>query len=146
VTNNGTTAAEVVVDLTGTFVPASTGQGARFFAIDPARSYDSRTTRGAGAAVGELIAGMSRVSPLPVPHDAVAMAVNTTVTGTSGTGFLAVTPPQPGIPGTSTITWFGSPTTRANGGIVPLSRTTLQAYVGGNYATQYVLDSAGYFR
>lgn len=140
VTNNGGTRAEVVVDLTGTFVPAGAGYGARYFPIDPARLYDSRTTN------GPLIAGQSRVSPFPVPADAVALALNTTVTGTSGTGYLAVTPPESTVPGTSTVNWFASPTTRANGSIVPVTDTTARAYAGGSFATDYLFDTAGYFK
>lgn len=140
VTNNGGTPAEVVVDLTGTFVDAGSGFGARFFPIDPARLYDSRTTN------GPLLAGQSRVNPFPVPPDAVAMVLNTTVTGTSGTGYLSVTPPEAGVPATSTVNWFTSPTTRANGGIVPLVDTTTRAYTGGSFATDYLFDTAGYFR
>lgn len=140
VTNNGGTSAEVIVDLTGTFVPAGSGFGARYFPIDPARLYDSRTTN------GQLAAGQSRINPFPVPKGAVAVALNTTVTGTSGTGYLSVTPPAPGVPATSTVNWFASPTTRANGGIVPVVETTTRAYTGGSFATDYLFDVAGYFK
>lgn len=140
VTNNGLTPADVVVDLNGRFVPSAAGVGAAFYPMDPARMYDSRTTNGV------LGANQSRLNTTAVPTDAVAVALNTTVTGTLGTGYLSVTPPTGAVPQTSTVNWFTSPTTRANGSIVPLRTTASEAYVGGLYATQYVHDTAGFFR
>lgn len=141
VTNNGPTPADVVVDLTGTFLPASVSDGASFFPTDPDRSYDSRATN------GRLVAGQSRGNTFPVPSDSVAVAVNTTITGTAGTGYLSVTPPPfATIPTTSMVNWFTSPTTRANGAIVPVQGTATRAYTGGNFSTEYLYDTAGYFR
>jgi hypothetical protein len=101
-----------------------------------------------------LAAGQTRVVTNPVPDDAVAVAVNTTITGTSGTGYFTASPPPPigadisvaPPPPTSTVNWFTSPTTRANGSIIPVSRTALSGYTGGNYGTQYLFDVAGFFR
>jgi alpha-tubulin suppressor-like RCC1 family protein len=139
-TNNGTTPAEVVVDLTGFFVPAVAGVGASFYPTDPARTLDSRI------AGGVLAAGETRVTTHPVPRDAVAMALNTTVTGTTGTGFVSVTPQGSGDPTTSTVNWYGSPMTRANGSIVPVIRTGSQTYAGGQFTTYFLHDTAGFFR
>ena len=141
VTNNGGTAADVVVDLTGLFLPPNVAGGAAFFPMTPDRAYDSRSTNGL------LAAGQSRGNTFPVPVDAVAVALNTTITGTSGTGYLSVTPPPfSTLPTTSMVNWFASPTTRANGAIVPVERTAARAYTGGNFSTQYLYDTAGFFR
>lgn len=140
VTNNGLTPVDVVVDLTGRFVPADAGVGAAFYPTEPTRTYDSRPS-------GEsLAANQSRVTTLPVPADAVAVALNATITGTTGTGFLSVTAPTTAAPKTSTVNWFDSPTTRANGSFVSVERKASQASTGGLFATEYVYDMAGYFR
>ena len=141
VTNNGATPAHLVVDLTGVFAPTANGaSGAQFYAMDPQRSYDSRNV------VEPLLAGATRTTVEPVPSGAVAIAINTTITGTTGTGYISVTPPTaPVPPNTSTVNWFTSPTTRANGSIVQVSSLSTRAYVGGNFSTHYVHDVAGYF-
>jgi hypothetical protein len=66
--------------------------------------------------------------------------------GNTGTGFIAVTGPVDNLPVTSSVNWFASPMTRANGAMVPVERTASEAFVGGRFATEYVHDSAGYFR
>ena len=141
-TNNGKTSAHVIVDLTGTFAPTANGaMGAQFYARNPDRSYDSRFDP-----AGRLLAGQSRTTLNPVPDDAVAVALNATVTDTRGTGYLSVTLPGPGVPTTSTVNWFVSPTNRANGSIIASDDGQTRAYVGGSYSTQYLYDLAGYFR
>ena len=137
VTNNGKTLTEVIVDLTGTFTPGS--NGARFYPIDPVRSYDSR------AGGKPLTDTRSRTTAHPVPKSAVAIAVNTTITGNNGSGWLAVTDPSTTAPLTSTVNWFEGQTTRANGTISPTTDATTRAFVGGSYSTHYLQDVAGYF-
>ena len=142
VTNNSVSGtANVVVDLTGTFAPTAAGAvGAQFYPMDPVRSHDSRT------ADGPLLTGQSRIIGMPVPVDATAVATNTTITGTSGRGFLSVTRPVFSAPTTSTANWYASPTTRANGSIVATEGDSARAYAGGDGSTQIVQDVAGYFR
>lgn len=142
VTNNGQTPAHVVVDLTGTFAPTDAGgTGARFYAVDPRRTYDSRFDP-----AGKLNGGQSRTTSSPVPDDAVAVVLNATITGTEGTGYLAVTPLVAGVPTTSTVNWYTSLTTRANGSIISTDAGENRSYVGGNFSTHYLFDLAGYFR
>lgn len=140
VTNNGSTAAHVVVDVSGVFVSTEVGIGAAFFPTDPVRTYDSRMSNGL------LPAGIRRATTHPVPQDAVAVALNTTVTGTVGTGYISVASAGSGLLATSSVNWYGSPTTRANGSFVPVDATASRAFVGGSYGTQYVHDAAGFFR
>lgn len=139
VTNNGTTPAHAVVDLTGIFSPPSAG-GSQFYPMDPIRSYDSRATG------PPMEAAQACLVSHPIPVDSKAVAVNATVTGTEGTGYLSVTPPVAPAGQTSTVNWFRSPTTRANGGIVASSTSATRAYVGGKYCTHFLNDVAGYFR
>ena len=142
VTNNGKTPADVVVDLTGVFMPTSeSATGARFYAVDPQRTYDSRSDP-----AGKLSGGQSRTTTSPIPADASAVVLNATVTGTQGTGYLSVTPPGVAVPTTSTVNWYRSPTTRANGSIIPTESAANRSYVGGSFSTHYLFDTAGYFR
>lgn len=90
--------------------------------------------------------GQSRTTMSPVPDGTVAVVLNATVTGTQGTGYLSVTPPGSDPPTTSTVNWFSSPTTRANGSIIPTEDGANRSYVGGNFSTHYLFDLAGYFR
>ena len=141
-TNNGKTPAHVVVDLTGAFAPTAAGAGgAQYYALDPMRTYDSRFDSS-----GVLAGGQSRTTMSPVPDGTVAVVLNATVTGTQGTGYLSVTPPGSDPPTTSTVNWFSSPTTRANGSIIPTEDGANRSYVGGNFSTHYLFDLAGYFR
>ena len=145
VTNNGQTPAHLVVDLTGVFTPAGGGApGAQFYAMDPMRSYDSRID----PPLRPLFAGEERMNVHPVPVSATAIALNTTVTGTFGTGFITIMPsPRGGVPpATSTVNWFETFMTRANGGIIQDSQASTYATAGGSYSTHYILDVAGYFQ
>lgn len=137
VTNNGQTAAHVVVDLTGLLMPGI--PGAMFYPMDPLRTYDSRM------ADPPLTDSHPRLTTYPIPTHAVAVATNTTVTGTTGTGFLAINHPATMTPTTSTLNWYESPTTRANGSIAPAYGSQTKATLGGPNTTHYIHDVAGYF-
>ena len=141
VTNNGTTPARMVIDLTGVFDPAAEGgKGAQFYPLDPARIYDSRIS---GA---PLNGGQIRINTYPIPPDAAAVAVNATATGTLGSGYLTINPLTAVVPLSSSLNWYRSPTTVANGQISATSGNATLAYVGGRYQAHYVLDLGGYFR
>ena len=105
--------------------------------------YDSRLSPH-----GPLTAGQTRVTTSPVPVGAVAQVVNTTVTGTTGSGYVSLVP---SFPPTSMVNWYASPTTRANGSIVPGGfldwyHNTVWTQLGGSDSTHYILDVSGYFR
>lgn len=141
VTNSGPTSAQLVVDLTGTFTPvADGGPGAQFYPVEPSRIYDSRVS---GSVLG---AGQMRVHTYPIPLDSVAVAVNATATGTSGSGYLTVNPLDAVVPLSSSVNWYRSPSTVANGSIAASTGNATFAYVGGRYSTHYVIDLGGYFR
>lgn len=141
VTNNGPTPARLVIDLTAVFAPQAQGAtGARYYPLDPARTVDSRVQ-------GQPVpAGQTRINTFPVPIDSEAVVVNTTVTGTEGTGYLAVTPLDLVVPFTSSVNWFASPSTVANGTVSPTTGHAALVYLGGQYRAHYVMDIGGYFR
>ena len=141
VTNNGTTPARLAIDLTGTFAPLAEGaSGAYYYPLNPSRTVDSRV------AGQPLRAGQTRINSFPVPPDAAALVVNSTVTGTEGTGYLSVTPLNVVVPFTSAVNWFVSPSTVANGAVFASTGHATLVYVGGQYGSHYVFDLGGYFR
>lgn len=126
--------------------------------ITPTRVYDSRWSS-AGGPVGVLHSGTSRTISVAdarngsgvtqadlVPVGAKAITMNLTVTGTTGGGFLAVTPG--GSPGftASTINWSASGQTLANGGDARLdSSRHLKVFCGGGGSSQFLVDVTGYY-
>ena len=134
---------DVVVDVIGYFIPFLAEPDAlAFAAIDPQRTYDSRLED------GPLAGGESRITPVAVPgvpFDVPAVAVNLTITGTTGSGFLSVAPGSaPERPPASTINWTRPGTTIANGTVVGAADDTVRTFAGGG-STQYITDVAGYY-
>ena len=81
-----------------------------------------------------------------VPVGATAISVNVTVTGTVGTGFLAVNAGGNTVIAASAINWFGPDQNLANGIIVPVSAARqVTVIAGGGGSTHFVLDVSGYF-
>ncbi len=117
-----------------------------FTAIAPERFYDSRSA-GSG---GPLSGGQSRTTPIELasitlPTDTAALAVNLTETATVATGHLRLTGGPTGAPPpVSTINWFASGVTMANGTLSTATDLELTTYAGGG-STQYLLDAAGYY-
>jgi hypothetical protein len=121
-----------------------------FYTVAPCRVVD---TRGAAGPQGgpSLSANSTRDFPLQgdcgVPATAKAVALNVTVTGTSGPGDLRLYPSGLPLPSASTINWRGGQT-RANNAIVFFGtggaigvRCDMPAG-----ATHVVLDVVGYFQ
>ena len=141
----GTGSTQFVVDVIGYFAPVTVSpDGLMFTPIAPQRAYDSRVDNPGGP----LFGGQDRttgVSVTGVPAAAPAVAVNLTATGTTGSGWLALTPGgTKTAPGISTLNWMRPNSTLANGtvtGTIDDAATTFAA--GGS--TQYVLDVTGYY-
>lgn len=133
---------QFIVDVLGYYTtPVNDARGAQFFPIDPRRDYDSREN---GL---WLTSGSMRTNNLPsIPSSATAAAINLTETETLGSGFLNLIPTPQAPSGTSTINWYESGTTRANGTSVAVSNQQVTTAAGGNGRTQYLLDIAGYFK
>ena len=134
---------QVVVDVIGYFAPFDLDPDAlAFAAIDPERTYDSR------AEGGPLAGGESRVTTIGVPGmplDVPAVAVNLTVTGTVGSGFLTLASADAAVqPAASTINWTESGTTIANGTVVGAVDDAIRTFASGG-STQYITDIAGYY-
>ena len=132
-------AAQVVIDVVGAFVPASTARAGRFVPVTPQRMYDSRATGkkyGAGSS-------FSLALPAGVPSDAIAMAVNVTITESAGPGFITEFPAGGTRPTSSILNVDGPGQTRAVAGILPVSPTGMSMYVSaGGFV---IVDLLGYF-
>ena len=146
--------ANAIFDLTGYFVPGSSG--ATYVPVTPDRIMDSRVPRDVG---GHLVANtavsfqVSNESLDPtkyVPADAVAVTGNLTVTGQSAAGFLALTTVAQNSPTTSTLN-FPVGDNRANGVTAPLGTNGTDGVLWITYAaiggatTQAIFDVTGYF-
>ncbi len=130
--------ANVVVDVVGAFVPASAAAAGRFVARPSTRLYDSRS--------GPTLApGATKTLPLPagVPADAVAMALNVTITESSAPGFVTEFPAGRQMPTSSILNVDHAGQTRAAAGIFPVSPTGVALYLSGG--GHIVVDLLGYF-
>ena len=131
--------AQVVVDVVGAFVPASTARAGRFMPLAPQRLYDSRSS-GKKFAAGTAF---SLALPSGVPTDAVAMAVNVTITDSAGPGFVTEFPAGGQRPTSSILNVDGPGQTRAVAGILPVSPAGMSLYVStGGFV---IVDVLGYF-
>ena len=130
--------ANVVVDVVGAFVPASSAAAGRFVARPSTRLYDSRSGP-------RLAPGSTKTLPLPsgVPADAVAMALNVTITESSAPGFVTEFPAGRQMPTSSILNVDQAGQTRAAAGIFPVSSSGVALFVSGG--GHIVVDLLGYF-
>lgn len=133
-----TTGGDVVVDITGYFAPAASATSGRFVSATPRRLLDTRDT-------SLVPAGGTVTLPLPagVPADAVALALNITVTESVGAGFVTSYPAGTGRPVASSLNLDAAGQTRAAGGIYPVSPGGVTLFLSGG--GHVVVDYAGYF-
>ncbi|MEP7046569.1 MAG: CAP domain-containing protein [Ilumatobacteraceae bacterium] len=129
---------QVVVDVVGAFVPATTSAAGRFVPRPSTRLFDSRD----GA---KLSAGASTTLPLPagVPADAIALALNVTVTESAGPGFVTEFPAGMRMPTSSILNVDQAGQTRAAAGIFPVSSAGVVLFISGG--GHIVVDLLGYF-
>jgi len=139
----------VVLDITGYFVPNATGMV--FYPLNPSRIMDTRTTVNSGLS-GVFHANASRSLVVDghwgVPADAGALTGNLTVAGQTAAGFVAMTPDPTATPGTSSLN-FPRGDDRANGIFGPVNGSGRASfiYVAGAGATaNLILDVTGYFQ
>ncbi|MGZ4772988.1 MAG: CAP domain-containing protein, partial [Ilumatobacteraceae bacterium] len=130
--------ANVIADVVGAFVPASAAAAGRFVARPSTRLYDSRSGP-------TLASGATMTLPLPagVPADAVAMALNVTMTESSAPGFVTEFPAGHQMPTSSILDVDRVGQTRAAAGIFPVSPTGVAFYLSGG--GHIVVDLLGYF-
>ena len=136
------TAVDLIVDVTGVFVPDNSARAGRFVPVAPTRISDSRTP---GAPATGVAPGTSIVLPLPsgVAADARAIAINVTTVGGLRAGFLSVRPAGPVSTTTSFMNPDGTGRPRAASVIVPVSPDgfVITTTAGGHV----IVDLVGWF-
>ena len=130
--------ANVVVDVVGAFVSASTATAGRYVSRPSTRLFDSRPGP-------RLAAGGTKTLPLPsgVPADAVALALNVTITESAGPGFVTEFPAGRQMPTSSILNVDQPGQTRAAAGIFPTSPAGVTLYLSGG--GHIVVDLLGFF-
>ena len=142
---------DLIADVTGYF---SQGTGDGFTSLSPDRLLDTRAGTGTGGKIAKVAAGHSipltiadaDSGDLPVSGIA-AVALNVTVTNTTGSGFISVYPGGSAIPTASNLNYRPGQTV-ANTVIVPVSSGgVIDLYNGGSSAAPVDLlaDVTGYF-
>ncbi|MGH9368129.1 MAG: hypothetical protein ACRD3M_10695 [Thermoanaerobaculia bacterium] len=129
-----------------------------FFSVTPCRLADTRDPTGPTGGPF-LTSGFVRSFPTygssarvcGIPSTAKAVAINGTVVGPTGDGFLVMFPYNTPVPGVSTINFVAGEPALANGQLVALtSDPTLQLsvhpFIGGGGTAHLVLDITGYFQ
>ena len=143
---------DLILDVTGYYLPSAGGGGLQFISLDPGRLMDTRTSILSGLA-GKFRSSTPRRLDTDghwgIPAGARAVTGNLTVTAQSTKGFVSATPTSDPAPSTSTINFpFGD--TRANGIIAPLDGIGDQYFVYKTAnlgpTTDLILDVTGYFK
>jgi uncharacterized protein YkwD len=129
----------VVVDVVGAFVTSgATAVVGRFVPRPSARLFDSRASV-------IVAAGGSVTIPVPagVPGDAIALALNLTVTESSLPGFVTAFAAGKPRPVASVLNLDRARQTRAAGGIFPMSSAGITLFLSGG--GHVIVDFSGYF-
>ncbi len=139
-------AADLIVDVSGAYVPAASAQAAgRFVAAVPAarRVLDTRT---AGGPVGGGTTKRVAVGG-EVPITASAVVVNLTVTGSTGAGYWTAFPAGGSPPNVSNLNISGAGETAAGQAIVKLTPAlrAFDVYAEGGGGGNLIVDVAGWF-
>lgn len=131
-------AADLVLDVTGYFLPALAASTGRYVPLGPARLTDTRS----GAPITSTL---DVALPAGVPADATAVAVNVTATDTSGWGYLSVRAQDAAPVTTSLVNWDAANQTRAAFAIVPVSAGGFSVDVMAGASAHVLVDVAGWF-
>ena len=133
---------ELIVDITGVFVPADRSRAGRFQTVESTRILDSRTPTAPATGVAP---GTSIRLPLPsgVATDATAIAINVTTIGGQQPGFLSVRPVGMASTVTSFMSTDGSGRPLASSVIAPVSSNgfVITTTAGGHV----IVDLVGWF-
>ena len=124
--------------------PPGAGTASRFVPITPVRKLDTRIGIGGPAAI--VPAGGTRTVALgpEVPAGAVAAAVNVTITGALGAGYVTAWPAGRPQPGTSTLNVIHAGQTVPNAALIAVSPSqaiNLFSSAGGHL----IVDVSGYY-
>ena len=134
-TNTSTGSADLVVDLTGYFTPAS---GATFTAIAPIRWLDT-TVSGGESWVVSMMGGLG----VPELQNA-AIAANVTVTQPTGAGFITAYPDGESLPNVSLLN-FAAGQTKANATMAGTGDGAVDLYVANPVTLVVIVDLYGYY-
>ena len=134
------TAAHLIIDVSGYFLPVDSSREGRFMTLQPRRLIDTRHT-----SVDGLVPDAVQRVPLPadIPSDAAAVFVNLTTTASPGFGYFTAYAAGEARPTASALNTDGAGQTRAAGAIVPVSSAGFDVYssAGGHL----IVDITGYF-
>jgi hypothetical protein len=128
---------DVVIDLVGTYVPASTSTDGRFAPVTPVRVLDTRTG-------GHQVPSGGSIVVQPHLSSAEAAVVTITVTNTARAGFVTAHRSDQPRPGTSTLNFEAADTIRAVLATVALAADGTFR-VDASVATDVVVDVLGSF-
>jgi len=131
----------LVADVVGYYARSGSGL-LDFVAVDPFRLSDTRVAGGAIAAGATRKVGAGGVDP--VPADARAVVVNTTVTGPTTAGYLSVYAENAAQPATSSVNFVAGQTV-PNLVVTELAPSGRLAQFNAAGSTHVVSDVAGYF-
>ncbi|HKH46620.1 MAG TPA: hypothetical protein VKM72_18315 [Thermoanaerobaculia bacterium] len=117
--------------------------------IAPCRILDTRQGTSLVSGLDRVFALSAGLSQCGIPLTARALALNVTVTGSSGAGYVSLFPGDAPPPVASTIN-FASGQTLANNAIVSLARNGTaslgtRTVAGGGGQVHLIVDSGGYF-
>jgi hypothetical protein len=141
--------AHVILDVTGYFVPDSSGL--HYVPMNPSRVLDTRSSGVLSGLTGTFLAGSPRTLDADghwgIPQGAEAITANLTVTGQTSRGFVSETFTPTATPTTSTIN-FPVGDSRANGVVAALNggATSFVFISGAGAKTHLILDVSGYFK
>ncbi len=148
VASAGVATAHVIFDVTGYFVPGTSGS--TYVPLNPARVVDSRNGTGLAGSSGSHVARSFTVAGTGnVPPTATAVTGNLTVTGQTSNGYLFIGPVATNNPTSSTLN-FPRGDDRANGVTAALGSggtlsVTFVAPAPGP-TTHVIFDATGYFQ
>ena len=143
-----TNTTDVVLDINGYFVPATSTTALAFYPLTPCRVADTRDAT--GSLGGPSLVGMqARAFPLlssacNIPSSAKAYSLNFTALPQSGLGYLSAYPAGQTWPGVSTLNVSPNNPVVANAAIVPAGTGGVINVLGSNN-TDVVIDINGYF-
>jgi len=124
-----------------------------FYTLTPCRVVETRSAngpRGGPALTGGTVRSFPIAGNCGVPADAMAVAINVTVTEPTAAGDLGLAPTSTVSPVMTTIN-FKAGQTRANNSVMGLNGTTpgwisVQVHLPASATTQFIIDVTGYFK
>lgn len=131
----------VIVDVTGAFVPSATSTVGRYVGVEPTRLLDTRDGAGLMPVAGSTTT--VDVTEAGVPGDATAVAVNLTAVRSVSAGYLTAMAEGSGAPIASALNVDGPGQTRGGFVVVPVHGGKIS--VLQSMAAHLTVDVAGYF-